>query len=59
MDKPCANYCGVTCVDGSCPNADDFTYDRTDCVDCFYNNGCDDCYFCNEEGRCTIDEEEL
>lgn len=49
-DERCEGYCGVACVDGSCPIAlyhEDFTlFERKpSCKDCFYYKGCEDCYF--------------
>lgn len=52
--KKCSEYCGVACIDGSCPNAlrnDDIdlyveyygTKRKTRCDYCGYNKGCDDC----------------
>lgn len=52
--KKCGEYCGVACIDGSCPNAlreespelyEDIygTTKRTACTRCVYNNGCTDC----------------
>lgn len=51
MKERCKSYCGVTCVDGTCPaaNRDEYGergYDIVDnCENCFYYNGCEDCYF--------------
>lgn len=46
----CDNYCGVTCVNGHCPNAmaDDYPeygYVHVTCEECGYNKGCEDCCF--------------
>lgn len=52
----CPNYCGVACIDGSCPVAlrDDYSergYDAIlDCADCPYNLGCVDCMFDGTDG---------
>ncbi len=57
--KRCKGYCGVTCIDGTCPKAlqDEYAergYDVVkSCNDCHYYRGCDDCYFNgNEEYPC-------
>lgn len=52
--KKCGDYCGVACIDGSCPNAlreesielyEDIygTTKRTSCKKCGFNQGCKDC----------------
>lgn len=66
--KVCPDYCGVACVNGSCPNAvyndllySDYGPDPADvgltgdlkCKDCGYYKGCEDCYFA---GRDPSDE---
>lgn len=51
--KYCPNYTGVTCVNGSCPAIDGY---GVPCEDCWFNSGCDDCYFCGEDGECEINE---
>lgn len=49
--KNCNQYCGVACVDGTCPLANAEEYEERGiptpkkCRDCFYNNGCEDCAF--------------
>lgn len=49
--KRCKGYCGVTCVDGSCPIANREEYEERgydvvkNCKDCPYYKGCEDCYF--------------
>lgn len=57
--KTCHSYCGITCVNGYCPNAlsnydaerDDDAYacyhldKKLSCKDCGYNKGCEDCCF--------------
>lgn len=54
MDNYCKNYCGVACVNGSCPMALDDQYAERErspiknCSECFYYNGCEDCYFSEE-----------
>lgn len=51
MSKKCEAYCGVACVDGSCPiaNRDDYAergYDVVrSCDECPYYKGCEDCAF--------------
>lgn len=61
----CSNYCGISCVNGSCPNALDeldrssdtdsyssFHLDKPiHCKDCWCYRGCSDCYFFRD-GRC-------
>lgn len=41
MRQRCPNYCGITCVDGSCPNAmaeeyPEYGYEHCTCEDCGY-----------------------
>ena len=36
----CSSYCGLACVDGSCPKIQDW---RFDCSMCWEYAGCDDC----------------
>ena len=49
--KRCENYCGLACVDGSCPiaNREEYAergYDIVrNCDECHYYNGCEDCVF--------------
>ena len=49
--KQCRNYCGVACVDGTCPMANREEYEErcipvvTSCKNCFYYKGCEDCCF--------------
>lgn len=51
MSKICGNYCGVSCVNGSCPKANADTYAEygmdviRSCEDCLYYYGCKDCCF--------------
>ena len=58
--KRCKRYCGVTCVDGSCPIANIEEYIERDyfvvrnCDDCPYYRGCDDCYFFDKPEICKI-----
>lgn len=71
-NKVCKGYCGITCVNGSCPNAlsnEDAMRDddalacahldkKLHCKDCSYNKGCEDCCFYATE-YCTHESEEL
>ena len=47
----CKEYCGVSCIDGSCPVANIDEYIERDypvirdCSECHYYKGCEDCYF--------------
>lgn len=47
----CGSYCGVACIDGSCPKANWEEYMERDmpvvrsCNDCHYYKGCEDCAF--------------
>lgn len=46
----CINYCGVTCVDGNCPNvlADayaEYGHKHITCGECWFYEGCSDCVF--------------
>lgn len=47
--KRCGDYIGVACVDGSCPKANAEEYAErcmdviSNCNDCFYYKGCEDC----------------
>ena len=47
----CPYYCGVSCVDGSCPLADlDYFLSREEaCPNCFLYCGCDDCAFAGSD----------
>lgn len=56
--KRCKSYVGVACVNGLCPkaNADEYA-ERcmdviSDCNDCFYYKGCEDCAFV-DTGYCA------
>lgn len=49
--KCCTNYCGVACIDGTCPiaNTDEraergYEIIRT-CKECPHYEACEDCYF--------------
>lgn len=56
--KRCRDYVGVACVDGSCPKANAEEYEESgmdvisNCNDCFYYKGCEDCAFLDTE-YCT------
>lgn len=44
----CGSYVGVTCVNGSCPNAladeyPEYGYEHCTCEECGYYKGCEDC----------------
>ena len=49
--KYCKGYCGVACVDGTCPMANREEYDERgydivkNCKECHYYKGCEDCCF--------------
>ena len=49
--KRCDAYCGVACVDGSCPIASRLDYFErgydtiNSCDECHYYKGCEDCCF--------------
>ena len=46
----CPNYCGVTCVNGTCPVA--LGECHITCDECPYYKGCEDCAFCNDLDQC-------
>lgn len=55
MSKICPDYCGVACISGLCPialreelEAREFSAPKN-CSDCFYYQGCTDCYFCDND----------
>ena len=53
----CVNYCGVTCVNGQCPNILAEIYEeieRCTCEDCAYYRGCKDCCFADKNDNCTL-----
>ena len=63
MNDRCPNYCGFTCVDGSCPNAladeyPEYGYEHWTCEECGYYNGCSDCCFADNPEYCTEPEKE-
>lgn len=51
----CKDYCGLACVDGSCPiaNAEEYEERCMDvikkCDDCLFNKGCEYCIFADTE----------
>lgn len=50
-DKFCHDYCGLHCVDGTCPKIENNEYT---CEECWLYKGCEDCYFadkCEEGGE--------
>ena len=50
-NERCEAYCGLSCIDGSCPvaNREEYAergYDVVyDCDECYRYRGCEDCYF--------------
>ena len=58
MGERCGNYCGVVCINGSCPMAlrDEYMergYDIVhNCDECIHYRGCDDCYFADKPDLC-------
>lgn len=60
--KVCKDYCGVACIDGTCPvaNMDEYAergYDIVhNCNECFYYKGCEDCYFSAQPELCLKKE---
>ncbi len=50
MCERCKNYVGVTCVNGTCPNAlaeeyPEYGYEKVSCEECGFYKGCNDCIF--------------
>lgn len=51
----CGGYCGVACIDGTCPIAliDEYIercYDVVrECIDCHKYRGCEDCAFADTD----------
>lgn len=50
----CPNYCGITCVNGQCPEAlaneyPEYGYPHISCEECRRNKSCQDCCFEDEE----------
>ena len=60
--KQCKNYCGLACVDGTCPVANQEEYQERcipviwNCNDCHMYKGCEDCYF-NGTEYCRKEEQ--
>lgn len=55
--KYCDRYIGVSCVDGSCPNAQEYeNYFPISYKECFYYKGCEDCA-ASDFGCCPKEEE--
>lgn len=58
QQERCKSYCGVACVDGTCPiaNMEEYEergYDIThNCNECWYYKGCDDCCLDNLSEYC-------
>lgn len=55
------NYCGVTCVNGSCPSAlaneyPEYWYKDVTCEECEYYKGCKDCAFYGIDNCVPINE---
>ena len=54
----CPGYCGITCVDGTCPMANREEYAERgydivhNCDECHYYRGCEDCYFAEDHVGC-------
>lgn len=61
--KRCPSYTGVSCIDGTCPIANRDEYQEYgipivwDCNECHMYRGCDDCYWCDEDNKCKLEEE--
>lgn len=53
MNK-CEIYCGIACINGLCPNADEDKQIKIKCTDCFYNEGCADCIYSKNGKQCSI-----
>ena len=53
--KDCEEYCGIACIDGSCPRASGTKDQRGKilCENCPYNHGCIDCTY-RFENVCII-----
>ena len=56
--KRCKDYCGLACVDGTCPMANREEYAERgydvvhNCNECHYYKGCEDCCFEGNEQYC-------
>lgn len=59
--KMCADYVGITCIDGTCPKANIDEYMERDydvvreCYDCSHYYGCEECYWYRDD-QCKISE---
>lgn len=53
----CPSYCGLACVDGSCPAATRDCYVPLNCPECWRYLGCKDCYFAVDDGTCAAFED--
>lgn len=53
----CPSYCGLACVDGSCPDAARDCYVPLDCPECWRYLGCEDCCFAEADGSCSAGED--
>lgn len=65
----CKSYCGVACIDGSCPiaNYEEYAergYDTIkSCNECYHYKGCEDCafdgmHFCPKYNKNEVTENE-
>ena len=62
--KRCQNYCGLSCINGQCPNIlaneyPEYGYEGCTCEECGYYKGCKDCFvdsleYCNAEEKQNI-----
>ena len=59
--KRCKGYCGLSCIDGTCPIANREEYEERgydvpkSCRYCYRYEGCEDCYF-NGTDMCIGDD---
>lgn len=50
-ERRCKSYCGLSCIDGTCPIANREEYEERgypvpkNCGDCYRYEGCEDCCF--------------
>lgn len=60
--KYCKSYCGVCCIDGTCPKANEEEYSERgcdvpkSCKECYRYKGCEDCYFADTE-MCIMNDD--
>ena len=59
----CPNYCGITCINGYCPNVlareyPEYGYKYCFCDECGFYKGCKDCYFVDEPEYCSETDKE-